>query len=157
MSEAITSVVLAGTGLLRWQSGEEHVAYRVTVGLDSVIGGIKVGPPTPDILQRPARHGGLYLHMPEGRRLALNVNPNGHLSADGPIERSMDSEEWWTDITPLLPVEIPGRVTLSIKIGPLQVFQSHANQEEAEHAYRHWPNADLAEIRPAFGRPIRLK
>lgn len=157
MPEAVKSVELAGTGLLRGPFGEERVDYGVTVGLDCVIGRIRVGPPTPDILHRPARHGDLYLYMPDGRRLALNVSPNGHLSPDGPIERSLDAEEWWTDITPWLPVEVPGRFTLSMKMGPLQVFQSHSSQEEAEHAYRGSHNVELAEIRPAFGRPLRLK
>lgn len=84
MPEAIRSVMLAGRGLLRWPGGEERVNYRVTIGLDNAIGAIHIGPIVPDVLRRPSRHGRIYLHMPEGRRLALNVAPNGYLSADGP-------------------------------------------------------------------------
>jgi hypothetical protein len=35
MSEPLTSVVLAGRGLLRWPGGEERVHYRVTIRLDN--------------------------------------------------------------------------------------------------------------------------
>jgi hypothetical protein len=40
----------------------------------------------------------------------------------------------------------------------MQVFESHATPEEAEAAHRNWKGfaVDLAEIRPPFGRPIRL-
>lgn len=64
MPEAIRSVMLAGNGLLRWPGGEERVHYRVNVGFDSTINGIHVGPPVPDVLLRPGRHGGLFLCMP---------------------------------------------------------------------------------------------
>src|SRR5438270_584533 len=120
MSEPITSVVLAGRGLLRWPLGEERVNYRVTIRLDNVISGIWVGSPVPDILHRPSRHGNMFLHMPEGRRIALNVAPNAHLSADGAMQRSLDGQDWWTDITPWLPFLTPDRFTLVMKIGPLQ-------------------------------------
>jgi hypothetical protein len=157
MPEGVRSVMLAGHGLLRWRGGEERVQYRVTVGLDSVIGAIHIGPPVPDILGRPNRHGGIFLHMPEGRRLALNVAPNGYLSPDGPVERSLDGQDWWVDTTPWLPFETPDRLTLAMKAGPVQIFESHATPEEAEAAYRAWPNVEIAEIRPPFGRPKRLK
>lgn len=65
MAESIRSVMLAGKGLLRWPGGEERVNYRMTVGLDSTIEAIRIGPVVPDILHRPSRHGRIYLHMPE--------------------------------------------------------------------------------------------
>jgi hypothetical protein len=157
MPGVIHAVVLAGKGLPRWPGGEERVPYRVTVGLDNTIGGIRVGPPVPDILRRPSRHGLVFLHMPEGRRLALNVAPNGYLSPDGPIERSLDGQDWWTDSTPWLPFETPDRYTLAMRKGPMEFFESHATPEEAEAAYYEWPAVEMAEIRPPFGRPIRLK
>ena len=157
MPEAIRSVMLAGNGLLRWPGGEERVHYRVNVGFDSTINGIHVGPPVPDVLLRPSRHGGLFLYMPEGRRLALNVAPNGHLSPDGPMERSVDAQDWWVDTTPWLPFETPGRFTLAMKSGPVQIFESHSTPEEAKAAYCAWPNIEIAEIRPPYGRPVRLK
>jgi len=157
MKEAVKSITLAGRGLLRWPSGEERCHYRVTVGLDSTVGGIWVGSPAPDILHRPNRHGNMFLHMPEGRRLALNVAANGHLSPDGPIERSLDGQDWWVDMTPWLPFETPDRFTLVLKIGSVQVFESHASPEEAEAAYQKFQTVEMAEIRPPFGRPTRLK
>ena len=157
MSEPVQSVILAGRGLLRWPGGEERVHYRVTIGLDSTIGSIHVSEPTPPILTRPSRHGRMFLHMPEGRRLALNVAPTGHLTPDAPMERSLDGQDWWLDTTPWLPFETPDRFTLAIKAGPVQIFESHATPEDAEAAYRNYPNAEIAEIRPPFGRPTRLK
>jgi hypothetical protein len=155
--EVVHSVVLAGRGLLRWPRGEERVRYKVTVGLDNSIAGIRIGPPVPNILRRPSRHGLLFLHMPEGRRLPLNVAPNGYLSADGPIERSLDGQDWWVDGTPWLPFETPDRYTLAMRQGAVEIFESHPNPEEAEAAYHEWTAVDMAEIRPPFGRPIRLK
>jgi len=150
--------MLAGRGLLRWRGAEERVRYRVTVGLDGVIHAVHISPPEPDILRRPSRHLGIFLHMPEGRRLALNVAPNRHLSPDGPIERSLDGQDWWVDTTPWLPFEIPDRFTLAMKTGSTQVFESHATPEEAEASFRDWGAAvEVAEIRPPFGRPIRLE
>lgn len=159
MSQAIQSVMLAGRGVLRWPGREERVHYRLTVGLDCVISGIHITPPDLDILRRPSRHLGLYLRLPEGRRIALNVSPNGYVSPDGPMERTLDGQDWWTDTTPWLPFETPDRVTLSIRRGTVQIFESHANEEEAEAAYRgDWKGTvDVAEIRPAFGRPIQLE
>ena len=158
MAEAIRSVVIAGKGLLRWPGGEERVPYRITVGLDGVIGGIHLGPNVPSILRRPSRHANIYLYMPEGRRLALNVAANRHLSPDGPMERSLDGGlDWWPDSTPWLPFETPDRFTLSMKAGSVQIFESHATPEEAEAAYRGWQDIETAEIRPPFGRPTRLK
>jgi hypothetical protein len=157
MTEAIRSVMLAGKGLLRWPGGEERVNYRITVALDNTITRVHIGSPSPDILRRPSRHGRIYLHMPEGRRLALNVAPNGHLSPDGVMERSLDGQDWWADSTPWLPFETPDRFTLAIKSGSVQIFESHATPEEAEAAYRIWQNAETAEIRPPFGRPTKLK
>jgi hypothetical protein len=157
MTEAIRSVMLAGKGLLRWPGGEERVNYRITIGLDGVIGGIHLGLNVPSILRRPSRHGNIYLYMPEGRRLALNVAANGHLSPDGPMERSLDGQDWWADTTPWLPFETPDRFTLAMKAGPVQIFESHSTPEEAEAAYRAWQHIETAEIRPPFGRPTRLK
>ena len=157
MSEAIQWVILAGRGLLRWPGGEERLNYRVTVGLDGTIGFIHVGPIVPDILRRPSRHGRIFLHMPEGRRLALNIAPNGYLSPDGPIERSLDGQDWWIDSTPWLPFETPDRFTLAMKAGSIEIFESHASPEEAEAAFHIWRNIEAAEIRPPFGRPTRLR
>ena len=157
MHKAIQSVVLAGNGLLRWPGREERVHYRVTVHLDSDVSGIRITPADLDILRRPSRHLGLYLHMPEGRRLALNVAATGHLSADGPMERSLDGQDWWVDTTPWLPFETPDRVTLSLRCGTEQVFESHATEEEAQAAFRRWSGVEAAEIRPPFGKPIRLE
>jgi hypothetical protein len=95
--------------------------------------------------------------MPEGRRIALNVAPNGHLSPDGPMERSLDGQDWWADTTPWLPFETPDRFTLAMKAGRVQIFESHSTPEEAEAAYRAWQHIETAEIRPPFGRPTRLK
>ncbi len=150
--------MLAGVGVLRWPGGEERVKYRLMVGLDSVVSGIHIYPAELNILQRPSRHLGLFLHMPEGRRLGLNVAPNGHLTPDGPMQRSLDGQDWWLDTTPWLPFETADRFTLSMRAGSMQVFESHATPEEAEAAYRGWKGfaADMAEIRPPFGRPIRL-
>jgi hypothetical protein len=157
MSEPVTSVVLAGRGLLRSPGSEERVSYRVTVGFDGVVHGMWIGSPVPEILHRPSRHGNIFLHMPEGRRVPLNVAPNGHLTADGPIERSLDGQDWWLDTTPWLPFETPDRFTLVMKVGSEQVFESHATPEDAEAAYQSWQNVEMAEIRPPFGRPTRLK
>ena len=157
MPEAVQAVVLAGRGLLRWPCGEERVTYKVTVGLDSSIGKIHIDAPMPAILGRPSGEGRIFLHTPEGRRLGINVAPNGHLAAQGPFERSLDGQDWWTDSTPWLPFETPDRVTLALKSGAVQVFESHANPEDAEEAYHHWQAVEMAEIRPPFGRPIRLK
>jgi len=121
MSEPVQSVILAGRGLLRWPGGEERVHYRVTIGLDNTIGSIHVSEPTPPILTRPSRHGRIFLHMPEGRRLALNVAATGHLTPDAPMERSLDGQDWWLDTTPWLPFETPDRFTLAIKAGPVQI------------------------------------
>jgi hypothetical protein len=148
MTEAIRSVMLAGRGLLRWPGGEERVNCRVPVGLDNTIGAIHIGSPSPDILQRPSRHGRIFLHMPEGRRIALNVAPNGHLSPDGPMERSLDGQDWWADTTPWLPFETPDRFTLATKAAPVQIFESHSTPEEAEAAYRAWQHIESSEIRP---------
>ena len=52
MSEPITSVVLAGRGLLRWPGGEERVKYRVTIRLDNTVIRVWVGEPVPAILHR---------------------------------------------------------------------------------------------------------
>ncbi len=157
MAELVRSVVLAGIGVIRWPAGEKSAEYRVTLGLDNAIGPIRIGPPVPDILTRPIRHGNIFLHMQDGRRVALNVAPNGHLSADGPIERGSDEVGWWADITPWIPLEIPNHFTLTMKIGPVQVFQSHTTCDEAEAAYHSWRSVDIAEIRPPFGKPFRLK
>jgi len=157
VNEPVTSVVLAGKGLLRWPSGEERVRYRITVGLNNVVNRIWIGSPVPDILRRPSRHAKIFLHTPDGRRLGINVAANGHLSPDGVIERSLDGQDWWVDTTPWLPFETPDRFTLAMKIGAVQVFESHATPEEAEVSYRDWENVDTAEIRPPFGRPTRLK
>lgn len=157
MPEAVRSVVLAGRGLLRWPAGDASVDYRVTVGLDSAIGAIRIGPPVPEILGRPIRHGDIFLQMQDGRRIALNVAPNGHLSADGPVHRGSDDLGWWTDITPWVPLLIPDHFTLTMKAGTVQIFQSHATREQAEAAYHAWQNIEIAEIRPPSGRPIHLK
>ena len=157
MVEPITSVVLAGRGLLRWPGGEERVHYRVTIRLDNAVTGIWVGSPVPEILHRPSRHGNIFLHMLEGRRLALNVAPTGHLSPDGPMQRSLDGQDWWIDMTPWLPFETPDRFTLVMKIGALQVFESHANPEDAEASFKNWQHVEAAEVRPPLGRPTRLK
>jgi hypothetical protein len=150
--------MLAGDGLLRWPGHEERVRYRLTVGLDSVVSGINLTPPDLEILRRPCRHMGLYLHTPEGRRLALNVDPNRHVSPDGPLERTLDGQDWWVDSTPWLPFETPDRATLSMRRGPVQIFESHATPTQAEASYQHWKTTvDSAEIRPAFGRPIQLE
>jgi hypothetical protein len=150
--------MFAGIGELRWPGGEERVKYRLLVGLDSVISGIHIHPADLSILRRPSRHMGLFLHTPEGRRIGLNVAPNGHLTPDGAMQRSLDGQDWWVDTTPWLPFETPDRVTLSMKAGTVQVFESHATPEEAEAAYRNWKEfvVDFAEIRPPFGRPMRL-
>lgn len=157
MHKPIQSVMLAGNGLVRWPGREERVHYRVTIHLDGNVSGIRITPADVDILRRPSRHLGLFLHMPEGRRLALNVAPNGHVSPDGPIERSLDGQDWWVDTTPWLPFETPDRVTLSLRFGSVQVFESHATEEEARAAFQHWSGVAAAEIRPAFGKPIRLE
>lgn len=150
--------MLAGSGLLRWPGKEERVHYKFTVGFDGVIAGIHITPPDVDILRRPSRHFGLYLHTPEGRRLALNVAPNAYISPDGPLERSLDGQDWWVDATPWLPFETPDRVTLIMRCGSVQVFESHATEEEARASYRIWSStADTAEIRPPFGKPIELQ
>lgn len=73
------------------------------------------------------------------------------------MERSLDGQDWWLDMTPWLPFETPDRSTLVMKIGPVQVFESHCTPEEAEAAYQTWEKVDMAEIRPPFGRPTRLK
>jgi len=156
MSETICNVMLAGSGILRWPGREERVHYRLTVGFDNVISQVHITPPEVDILRRPSRHLGLYLHMPEGRRLPLNIAPNGYLSPDGPLERSLDGQDWWVDTTPWLPFETPDRVTLTMKCGSTQVFESHLTEEEAVTAYRSWNAVESAEIRPPFERPIRL-
>jgi hypothetical protein len=158
MPEAIRSVMLAGRGLLRWGGGEERVQYRVNVGLDGVIRGVHISSPRPDILSRPSRHLGIFLHMPEGRRLGLNVAPNRHLSPDGPIERSLDAQDWWTDTTPWLPFETADRFTLTMQTGSVQVFESHTTPEEAAAAFHNWKEpVEGAEIRPPFGRPMPLE
>lgn len=157
MAEAIQSVMLAGDGLLRWPGNEQRVHFRLVVGFDSVIGGIHITPGDVDVLRRPSRHMGIYLHTPEGRRLALNVAPNGYLSPDGPLERSLDGQDWWHDLTPWLPFETPDRVTLSMRRGSSQIFESHATEEEAKSSFEQWKTlVEFAEIRPAFGRPIQL-
>ena len=157
MPDVVRSVMLAGRGLLRWPAGERSSDYRVTVRLDSAIGAIRIGPPVPEVLGRPIRHGNIFLYMDDGRRISLNIAPNGHLSADGPIERGSDELGWWTDITPWIPLGISDHFTLTMKAGPTQVFQSHTTREEAEAAYHSWQNVEIAEIRPPSGRPIRLK
>ena len=156
--ELVRSVVLAGIGIIRWPTGENAADYRVTVGLDSAIGPIRIGPPVPSILGRPIRHGNIFLYMKDRRRIALNIAPNGELSADGPIERGRDELGWWTDTTPWIPLDIPDHFSLIMKGGSVLIFQSHATREQAEIAYhQHWQHVDKAEIRPPFGRPIRLK
>ncbi len=77
MSEAVTSVMLPGRGLVRWPTGEERVEYRVTIRLDNTVSRIWIAEPVPEIF-RPTRHGNIFLHMHEGRRIAVNVAPNGH-------------------------------------------------------------------------------
>ncbi|MBV8072065.1 MAG: hypothetical protein JO270_19315, partial [Acidobacteriaceae bacterium] len=69
MSETIREVMLSGNGLLRWPDGEQRVSYRLMVGLDNLVGTIRIAP-VPDILRRPSRHGRIFLYMPEGRRVA---------------------------------------------------------------------------------------
>jgi hypothetical protein len=157
MHDAVRSVMLAGKGLLRWPGGEEPVNYSVTVGFDNAIAAVRVGPPLPPILQRPIRHGGIYLEMQGGRRLALNIAPNGYLSADGAIEKSIDGKDWWTDTTPWLPPERSDRFLLVMRAGPTQIFESHDTAEEAKAAYRTRQRVAAAEIRPASGRPIPLE
>ncbi|MBV9084625.1 MAG: hypothetical protein JOZ62_18270 [Acidobacteriaceae bacterium] len=157
-TEPVKSVMLAGRGLLRWPGGEERVHYRVTVGFHNAIEKIWIGASVPEILHRPSRHGDIFLHMPEGRRLKLKVAPNGHLTPDGPLERSLDGQGWWLDTTPWLPFETPDRYTLAMRAGSVQIFESHQNPEDAEAAFhKSWQNVDVAEIRPPFGRPVRLK
>jgi hypothetical protein len=157
MPEPIESVMLAGNGLLRWPGKELRIHYRLTVGLDCSISRIDMTPQDAGILWPPNWNSGLYLQMPEGRRLALNVAPNGHVSPNGPLQRSLDGQDWWPDEAPWLPFETTDRVTLSMKLGSIQVFESHRTEEEAEESYRHWKTeVDVAEIRPPFGRPIRL-
>jgi hypothetical protein len=90
VAEAIRSVVVAGKGLLRWPGGEEGVQYRITVGLNGGIGGIHLGPDAPGILRHPGHRASMYLYMPEGWKIPLNVAPNGHISPDGPVERSLE-------------------------------------------------------------------
>lgn len=157
MPEPIRSVMLAGRGLLRWPGGEERVNYRVTVQLDNTVGTVWIASPGAEVLHRPSRHGNIYLHMPEGRRLPINIAPNGYLSPDGPIERSLDGQDWWIDTTAWLPFENPDRFTLVMRSGPVQIFESHQNPEDAEASYRKWQDIEIAEIRPPFGRPTRLK
>jgi hypothetical protein len=157
MAEAIESVMLAGNGLLRWPGNERRVHYKMTVGFDSVVSAIHLTPPDVDVLRRPSRHSGLSLCTAEGRRLALNVAPNGHVTPDGPLEKSLDGQDWWVDTTPWLPFETPNRLLLCMRRGPVQIFESHATEEEARRSYKTWKTlVDAAEIRPAFGRPIRL-
>jgi len=149
--------MLAGDGLLRWPGHEQRVQYRMSVGFDSVVSGIHIAPPEAEVLRRPSRHQDLYLHTPEGRRIALNVDPNGHVSPDGPLQRSLDGQDWWLDSTPWLPFETPDRVTLSMRRGPVQIFESHANNDAAEASYANWKAlVENAEIRPPFGRPLQL-
>ncbi len=132
--------------------------YRVTIRLDNTVSRISIAEPLPAILHRPVRHGNIFLHMPEGRRIALNIAPNAHLSPDGPMERSLDGQDWWIDTTAWLPFETPDRFTLVMKVGEVEIFESHRSPEEAEAAYQKWPQKiDVAEIRPPFGRPTRLK
>jgi hypothetical protein len=95
--------------------------------------------------------------MPEGRRVAINVAANGHLSPDGPLERSLDGQDWWVDLTPWLPVETADLCMLVLKIGSLQVFESHASREDAEAAYQNWEGVEIAEVRPPSAKPTRLK
>lgn len=156
MSEAIRSVMLAGSGRLCWPGGKEDVFYRVTVRFDNEISAIHVGPPLPAILTRPSRHGGLFLEMQGGRRLALNVAPNGYLSADNPVERSLDGQDWWIDSTPWLPPEASDQFMLVMRAGAIQIFESHASAEAAKAAYRYRQNVHAAEIRPPNGKPFRL-
>lgn len=82
----------------------------------------------------------LFLYMAEGRRLALNVAPNGWLSPDGPMERGVNGQE------------LVARCDFTV-----QVFESHLSREEAEAAHRAWQHVEIAEIRPPFGKPRRLK
>ena len=157
MPEAIRSVMFAGSGRLCWPDGEEHVAYRVTVGFDNEIMAIHVGPPLPRILARPSRHGGLLLKMQGGRRLALNVAPNGYLSADSPMERSLDGRDWWIDTTPWAPPETSDQFTLVVRAGPVQIFESCSSVEDAKAALNGRRNVQMAEIRPPHGKPVRLQ
>ncbi len=87
------------------------------MGFDSVVSGIRFTPPDVEVLCWPSRHLGLYLYTPEGRRLALNVAPNGHATPDGPLERSLDGQDWWVYSTPWLPVETPDRMMLCMRRG----------------------------------------
>ena len=157
MPEPVRSIMLAGRGLIRWPGGEEFVHYRVTVGFDSAIAAIHIGPPLPAILGRPSRHADIFLEMQGGRRLALNVAPNGYLSVDGPVERTFDGQDWWVDTTPWLPIETSDHFTLAMRVGAVQVFESHATPEDAEASYRTRQNVEAAEIRPPAGKPRRLK
>jgi hypothetical protein len=156
MPEAIQKVMLAGNGLLRWPGREERVHYRLVVGFDGAISRINITPTDLDILRRPTGHLGLYLHMPEGRRISLNLAPNGYVIPDGPLELSLDGQDWWVDSTPWLPFETADRVTLSMRCSLVQVFETHQNEEEARVSYRQWKAVDAAEIRPPFGKPILL-
>ncbi|MFL6446400.1 MAG: hypothetical protein ACJ746_01695 [Bryobacteraceae bacterium] len=157
MSEPVKSVVLAGSGLLWWPKGEEPITYRVTLGLDGNIQKIWIGPPTPEILRRPSRHANIALHMPEGRRVRLNVAPNAYLTPDGPMERSFNGQDWWLDLTPWVPIETPDRFMLVVKAGSVQVFESHSSREEAEAAYEKWEGVEFAEVRSPQATPTRLK
>jgi hypothetical protein len=102
--------------------------------------GIHVSPPPPDVVLRPSRQGDPFLYMAEGRRLAFNVAPNGWLSPDGPMERGVNGQE------------LVARCDFTV-----QVFESHLSREEAEAAHRAWQHVEIAEIRPPFGKPRRLK
>lgn len=157
VGEKIESVMLTGRGLVRWPGGEEQVSYRVSVGLDGTISALHVGPSVPEILRRPSRHGRIFLCMPEGQRIALNVAPNGYLSPDSQLERSLDGQDWWVETIPWLPFETPDRLLLAMKAGSVQIFESCATPEQAEASYRCWPNVESAEVRPFFGRPTILK
>ena len=89
--------------------------------------------------------------------MPLNVAANGYATPDGPLERSLDGQDWWVDSTPWLPFETPDRLTLCMRRGSVQIFESHATEEEARRSYENWKaQVDAAEIRPAFGRPIQL-
>jgi hypothetical protein len=156
MNEPVKSSLFTGYGVLRWPAGEEEVEYKITVGFDGVVSRMWIGPDRPGFLSRASRHA-VVLYMGDGRRIGVNVSATGHLSPDGAIEKSLDGQDWWTDMMPWLPAERADRFTLALKEGPLQVFESCRTREEAEAAYRKWQEAEVAEIRPPSGRPMRLK
>jgi hypothetical protein len=41
-------------------------------------------------VRHPGHHASIYLYIPEGWRIPLNFAPNGLISLDGPVERSLE-------------------------------------------------------------------